>query len=269
MKPNEIIECIGHGISDAFGVNDQFLGMDGSTYRNANIKPEYISTVKVGERFTGANRIVTLEMIMKDIRHSLGIPMYEVNKPWEKYTALRNQIKNKYKFGKKRIDVAVQNTSGPSNAPFLLIEIKLDPNNKKGIIEDLNRLIRLLDMYYYANVTKKLPVYAALAFAIQKEDCDKKGLYTFAKSTIEDIEEHLTSKKMKHTWLKAKVGIIAEHLKVTQPTAEELDHGNGNTENVFAKSGYAFAPAMVLLGFEKDIENTNSLQKRYNDQGFE
>ncbi|WP_148560934.1 hypothetical protein [Magnetospira sp. QH-2] len=69
MNAQEVVNRIGDGVKAALNTNQLFLGVEQFEFENADIHPEYVTTVKVAENLTGPSVVVSLETHMKTLRH--------------------------------------------------------------------------------------------------------------------------------------------------------------------------------------------------------
>ena len=66
------IRCIAAGVAKALQTCRFFLGVETEAFENADIHPEYVTTVEVAKTLTGVDRYVSLETHMKDLRTQAG-----------------------------------------------------------------------------------------------------------------------------------------------------------------------------------------------------
>lgn len=141
MDASEIVRLVGIGIQSAFKANTDFLGMEKGFYENADIKPEYISTVKLAESFVSTFRIVKPETKMRDLRSDASMQIVinhmsngndRLGENRKKGRELAQKLKRDFRFNKEesdqnegqKIDISVCLSDRPS-PPNLLLEIKL------------------------------------------------------------------------------------------------------------------------------------------------
>ena len=67
-----VVERIGKGVREALKTNQLFLGVEQFEFENADIRPEYVTTVKVAEQLTDPEFFVSLEARMKTLRPPCG-----------------------------------------------------------------------------------------------------------------------------------------------------------------------------------------------------
>src|SRR5271170_7198611 len=145
ITAQEVVNAIGNGVLQALNTNQLFLGVEEDAFNNADIHPEYVTTVEVAKQLTAPDRIVSLETHMKVLRRdarSLALSFKDVlNK---QKCADVDDILARYRFGKKdsqRLDVLLRSSS-PDEAPLVIAEAKLGVHNLLGILEDINRVVR-------------------------------------------------------------------------------------------------------------------------------
>lgn len=63
---------ISEGVSEALDTCRFFLGVETEAFENADIHPEYVTTVEVAKKLTGIERYVSLETHMKNLRRQAG-----------------------------------------------------------------------------------------------------------------------------------------------------------------------------------------------------
>lgn len=135
MNAAEVVAKVGNGAIAALDTCERFLGIEAFAYQNANIKPEYITTVKVAEALTDPSRIVEPEALMKDLRrHAASIGRLHNLNSRPVWSRIQAALMN-YVYGKERIDIRVDEASG-NRPPLLLVEAKLGVHNAKGVEKD-------------------------------------------------------------------------------------------------------------------------------------
>lgn len=262
MGENDAIhfaKCIGAGVAEAFRTCRFFLGVETEVFENADIHPEYITTVEVAKKLTGVDRFVSLETHMKDLRHEAGkLARMRSLKKTQSWPAIAG-ILSQFKFGTKdssRIDIVVR-PSSEDQPPLLLAEAKLGVGNVAGIIQDIDRVMRLLVMYHQLDLLDQNPVYGAVLFHSTKQGGDANSAALAAQRLLTTIESYLSSLKVEHPWLKAKAGLLsseATHQPV-QGYWEQYGEGEDDGEMVFAKTSFTFAPGLILLSHRPDVDN--------------
>ncbi len=256
------VRCIGEGVANAFETCRLFLGIETETFENADIHPEYVTTVEVAKKLTGVDRYVSLETHMKHLRHQAcrAARLKNLNKKdfWEEIP----QILKGYRFGKKdsqRIDIVVR-PSDEERPPLLLAEAKLGVGNAQGIIQDVNRVMQLLTMYQRLKLLENQnPIYGAVLFHSAKEGGDDTAANTAAQGLLTIVNAHISSLKKEYQWLYAKAGLLSAQAR-HQPAQgywEQYSDAEGDGELVFAKTSSTFAPGLVLLSNMADAENAN------------
>jgi hypothetical protein len=262
MDAKEITQSIGRGIEAAFKTSKEFRGLE-IVENNTDIKPEYISTVKIGENLTGAYRIVELETKMGKIKRDiLGNTFFNQPKksvkfgsPWEQMEKLRKKLLD-YDLGKKggkKIDVAVRKNE--ESPPFLLVEIKLSSCSIKKLKEDIDRLVMVLSMYFDAGLFSSKNIYGVLAFHFMKEESDESNLSDDACKRFTELNDYLTEKAEAYPWLNYNLGLIKDFSSSEDTTIFEEMDSDGKCHLELDKLGYNFSPAMVLLGNASDIKD--------------
>jgi hypothetical protein len=256
---NHFAKCIGAGVAEAFKTCRFFLGVETEAFENADIHPEYITTVEVAKKLTGIDRFVSLETHMKDLRHEAGklarMRSLKSQKPWQSIADILGQ----YKFGTKdssRLDIVVR-PSSEDQPPFLLAEAKLGVGNVSGIIKDIDRVMRLLVMYQRLDLLDQNPVYGAVLFHSTRQGRDVNSAELAAQPLLATVNSYLLSLKVKHHWLKAKAGLLsaeANH-QPFQGYWEQYGEAEGDGEMVFAKTSFTFAPGLVLMSHRPDVDD--------------
>jgi len=251
-------KCIGEGVAEAFKTCRFFLGVETEAFENADIHPEYVTTVEVAKKLTGIDRYVSLETHMKDLRRQAGklarMRSMRDRESWKTAADILEQ----YKFGAKdsyRIDIVVR-PSADDKPPILLAEAKLGVGNVAGIIKDIDRVMRLLIMYHQLRLLDQNPVYGAVIFHSAREGGENDAAVVAAQGLLRTIDAHLSSLKASHKWLHAKAGLLsaeAYHQPV-QGYWEQYGDGEDEGELVFAKTSFTFAPGLVLLSHMSDVD---------------
>ena len=255
IDAQEIVTSIGMGVADAFATNRLFLGVDVDAFQNADIHPEYVTTVEVAKRLTAPDRQVSLEAHMKELRkqaRSLSWMALGGNK------AVLPGIDSTlapYQFGKKdsqRLDILVR-LADALQPPLLIVEAKLGIRNLPGVIQDIERIVRLLDMYKALGLLDKYTVYGAAVFHSMEAGNDTGAAGAKAQMLLQGVQTHLASVVAARSWLKAKAELL-QHGAITQPVIGYTEHyDDGSSEAVFAKDSFHFAPGLVLLGNANDV----------------
>ena len=247
----EIVDRIGKGVRAALKTNELFLGIEQSETRNADIHPEYITTVKVAEEFIGPSFRVDVEPQMKLIREKARNILRLNNRLNKNIHCL-----DKYTFGKsdgKRLDLLVRSDEfGPP--PILVAEAKLGAKNKAGIIKDINRVFRLLRMHFEVGLLRDDCMYGAVVFHYMENGEDWNGLKKKSCKLLSEIKNHLSGMSENHGWLKCDAGLLPFN-GIQEPIYSYIeDYENGIQQEVFGKDAFAFAPGLVLLGNCDDVD---------------
>lgn len=256
INAQEIVTSIGKGVANAFATNTLFLGFEVGAFHNADIHPEYVTTVEVAKQLTRPDRQVSLETHMKELRkqaRSLACVMTRDGKR-PALTTIESALAP-YRFGKKdsqRLDILVRLTDA-FQPPLLMAEAKLGVRNLSGIIQDVDRIVRLFDMYQALGLLTNHSVYGAVVFHSMEEGNDTGVAGADAQILLQGIRAHLLSMAKTRPWLISKAGLLQEG-KIIQPVTGYIEHYEGRaSEEVFAKDCFYFAPGLVLLGNVADI----------------
>lgn len=255
LNAAEIIKAIGDGVAAALATNKLFLGVEVDAYQNANIHPEYVTTVEVAKKLTAPDRQVSLEAHMKELRKQARFISQFARKGQKPNMAAIDTALVNYKFGKKdseRLDILVR-PSDPLEMPMLFAEAKLGARSFAGITKDVNRVVRLLSMFNDLNLLHSADVYAAVVFHSMDEGHDGGGATVSAQTMVSAVQDYLETITAAKPWLHSKVGLLTQGAQI-QPLVGYVEHYDDETiESVFAKESFAFAPGMVLLGNALDI----------------
>lgn len=251
------VSCIAAGVTEAFQTCRFFLGVETETSENADIHPEYVTTVEVAKKLTGVDRYVSLETHMKDLRAQAGslarLHSTTNRGQWDEIAKLLKE----YRFGRKdscRIDIVVR-PSANDRPPLLLAEAKLGVGNVTGIIKDIERVTRLLTMYHRLRLLERNHVYGAVVFHSAKEGGDKDAAVTAAQKLLSTVDAYLSSLTATYPWLNAKAGLLSSEA-LHQPVQgywEQYGEGEDEGEMTFAKTSFTFTPGLVLLANSEDI----------------
>lgn len=255
MNAQDIVDNIGSGVQAALKTNQLFLGIEQFEFENADIHPEYVTTVKIAENLTGPEVVVSLETHMKMLRRqAIGIIRLNNWRDKDRRAEIEKRI-SRYKFGKKdsqRLDVLVK-PADPLSPPHLMAEAKLGVHNLSGVLEDIDRIVKLLCMYEEAGVLGKHAVYGAVVFHLMQEGVSAKDLQSRAGNFLTGISAHLSDISPKHDWLNSKPGLLTSCQVVEGVSGYQEYHDDNTVEDVFGKDGFAFMPGLVLLGNADDI----------------
>lgn len=257
MNAQEIVDAIGEGVASALATNKLFLGVEVDAFQNADIHPEYVTTVEVAKKLTGMDRQVSLEAHMKELRRQAR------TLAWMKRGGSQADLKviaaklAPYKFGKKdsrRLDVLVRESDSLA-PPLLMVEAKLGVRNLKGVIEDIDRLVRLFDMYDTVGLLKHHTIYGAAVFHSMEEGNDSGAAGVRAQTLLQGIQAHLADTIASRPWLEWSAGLPSAGTLIEPITGYTEHYEDGTTEDVFAKDCFHFAPGIVLLGNAADVRN--------------
>ena len=245
MNAQYIVDKVGKGVTDALKTNQSFLGIEQFYSENANIRPEYVMTVKIAEKLTAADFIVILEAPMKELKWQSS---------W--LDKAKNKDNKNFKYEKEnseRLDILVRS---PDNfhPPHLMAEIKLGTRNLVGVTKDIDRICELLSMYESFGAFENHDIYGAVIFHAMKEKVGEADLKNTMDDFITKIEKHCETLKNKHMWLKYKAGLLSNFKIIEGASGSQVCYDNGAVENVLDKVGFAFMPGLVLLGNADDVE---------------
>ena len=263
VKAEDIVVKIGTGIQRARETNERFLGVEAGTFENADIHPEYVTTVKVGEALVSPEYVVTLEARMSQLRPlALNIAMRKWRGNNEKRKELKSKLEN-YVFGDKdgqRLDVLVRPAENYEH-PILMAEAKLGIGNPGGIRNDVDRIVKLFDMFKDVDALS-YKTYGAVVFHHMVVDTeDSQGNVVHASTApqarlLKAIKDHLKNIKKDRPWLKAKADML-KWAEVIEPAGVDFTgHEDGEPEPIFAKHGFRFTPGLILLGTASDVTKT-------------
>lgn len=253
----EIVDAIGNGVASALETNKLFLGVEVDAFQNADIYAEYVTTVEVAKKLTDVDRQVSLETHMKELRRQAR------TQAWMKLGGSQADLKvvaaklAPYKFGKKdsrRLDILVRQADSLM-PPLLMVEAKLGVRNLKGVIEDVDRLVRLFDMYDAVGLLKDHTIYGAAVFHSMEEGNDTGAAGVRAQSLLHGIQAHLVTVTASRPWLEWSAGLPSTGTVIEPMTGYTEHYEDGTTEDVFAKDCFHFAPGLVLLGNATDVAN--------------
>jgi len=253
------IDRIGMGVAEAFATCKFFLGLETEAFENADIHPEYVTTVEVAKKLTDWDRYVSLETHMKDLRGQAGrlARMRSIGNPqaWKMITDTLGQ----YKFGVKdswRIDIMVR-PSDEQKPPLLLAEAKLGVGKVRGIIQDIDRIMQLLRMYHQLKLLDDHPVYGAVLFHSFMEGGDAQAADRAAQRLLDEVNKYLSLLTSENNWLHAKAGLLSTHAlhQPVQGYCEKYSEEDGSDEYVFAKKSFTFAPGVVFFSHRSDVDD--------------
>jgi hypothetical protein len=252
MHAAEVVLKVGNGVVAALDTCERFLGIEAFAYQNADIKPEYITTLKVAEALTDPSRVVKPEASMKELRrHAAAIGrLHGLNSrpTWSRI----QEVLDEHIYGKERIDVRVDEASG-DGPPLLLVEAKLGVRNIKGVQKDIDRLVKLFDLYEGAGALNKHVMYGAVVFHAMQEQGTEDTLTDLSRNMFEHINKHLAAGRKARPKLYFQAGQLSATLRVEGISGDTEIHGDGTVEPVFGKHGYAFQAGLVLIGNAPDV----------------
>ncbi|MBX6382443.1 MAG: hypothetical protein IRZ07_05630 [Microbispora sp.] len=257
INAQEIVQAIGEGVAEALRTNRLFLGVEEDAFRNADIHPEYVTTVEVAKKLTGPDRIVSLETHMKELRrHARWLALVHAKSDKAALPRINGTLAG-YRFGKKdsqRIDILVRSSDNES-APLLVAEAKLGVQNLPGVLRDIDRIARLLSMYSDLNLLGRQDIYGAVLFHLMEEGEDVDAHTQKAQNLLTGIDAHLNSLRSTKTWMNARAGLLTHGAKTQPATGYRETHDDGTEESVFAKESFTFAPGLILLGNAADVNS--------------
>ncbi len=256
MNAQEVVDTIGAGVAAALATNQLFLGVEVDAFQNADIHPEYVTTVEVAKQLTGQDRQVSLEAHMKELRWQARTLSWMALGGKKSDLASVNAKLAPFKFGTKdsrRLDILVRQ-SDALQPPLLMVEAKLGVRNLPGVIQDIDRVVRLFDMYDAVGLLKGHHIYGAVVFHSMEEGNDTGVAGVRALSLLQGVRSHLNTVRAPRPWLKANAGLPRSGT-VIQPVVGYTEHYvDGTTDDVFAKDCFHFAPGLVLLGNAADVD---------------
>ena len=244
---------IGQGVRNALHTCERFLGLDRIQEQNADIHTEYIVTVKVAEKFASADTVVKLENQMKELKsRAKSFARHRNMDDWSKGSDIMECIEDNYKFGEidtQRLDISVA-PHDSSRPPYLMVEVKLGANKKAGILEDMRRIVKLLEMFQFSGALDEYIVYGAVVFHIFYENVNQEGLTTKSQKLLTDIESLAIQKVGNNALLKYRIERLdkfgVEHIEVRDTECNP-------DEPPDYKNDFAFTPCLVLFGNAADI----------------
>ncbi len=259
INAQEIVQAIGNGVAQALSTNQLFLGVEEDASKNADIHPEYVITVEVAKKLTAPDRIVSLETHMKELRrHARGLAWVRSGRAKTALPEL-DSVLARYRFGKKdsqRIDILVR-PSDSQCPPLLIAEAKLGVGNLPGVIQDIERVVRLLTMYSDVGLLGSHDIYGAVLFHFMEEGNDSGVPNQQASNLLMGIDTHLQSLKLTKPWLNAQAKLLTQGATIQPVTGYRETYDDGHEEDVFAKESFTFAPGLVLLGNAADVNTAN------------
>lgn len=259
VSAKEIVCSIGAGVKSALRASELFLGIERIDYEFPEIRPEYLATVKIAENLTGPSVFVTIEAHLKHLRrHAIGLSRLRNLTNRDTLKSVEERLKS-YKFGKKdseRLDILVQ-MSDDLHPPVLFVEVKLSIKSFNGLKKDVDRVLRLLEMYMDSGLLNGDCIYGAVVFHATQQGAGIDELNTKAKRYLDRIDQYCKSKATQFSWLHYKTGLLSFSQVEDPIRVEEIIHDEKTIEKVFARDKFAFAPGLVLMGNAPDIEGVN------------
>lgn len=257
LAPQDIVTLIGKGVNKAFETSIKFLGVEIDRFNNTDIHPEYLTTVEVAKSLISGDRHVSLETHMKELR-TRARQLASMNKAntGAKLSSIDVTLAG-YRFGKadsQRLDILVR-LAEEDRPPLLMVEAKLGDGKLPGIIQDIDRILRLFDMYESLGLLTDHKVYGAVVFHSMEEDNTSGATTVAAQSLLAAVNAYLALPSITtgRSWLHTKAGLLQTD-SVLQPAVGYVeDYDEEHSETVFAKKSFYFAPGLILLGNDADI----------------
>lgn len=255
MNAQDVVDAIGEGVAGALATNRLFLGIEVDAFQNADIHPEYVTTVEVAKRLTGPEREVSLEAHMKELRRQARMVSW-IRAGRKSADLARIDAKlAAFKFGKRdsqRLDILVRG-SDALKPPLLMVEAKLGIRNLGGVILDIDRLVRLVDMYKAVDLLAGHMIYGGAVFHSMEEGNDTGMAGERAQALLQGVQTHLAQVKAYRPWLNAEAGVPRRGTVTQAVTGYTEQYDDGTSEDVFAKDCFHLAPGLVLLGNANDV----------------
>lgn len=256
MNAQDVVDKIGRGVGNALKTSQLFLGVEQIEFENANIHPEYLTTVKVAESLTGPSVVVSLETHMKHIRdNALAICRLRNWKSQIRVSQIAAELKE-YRFGKKdseRLDILVR-PSDDLLPPHLFVEAKLGMRDVGAVKTDVHRILKLLCMYENTGEFQKDAIYGAVVFHLMKEGADAIELQTKANEFLAELQAYFLTLQAKLSWLRWRCELISSWQIAEEVAGYREVHPDGSIEAVFGKDKFSFAPGLMLFGAADDID---------------
>lgn len=225
-------------------------------FKNADIRPEYVITVEVAKQLIGPDRQVKLEVQMKELRsQARGLSR---SRQWRQNVTFAsiNKALEQYKFGRKdsqRLDIVVLREES-FKPPFLLVEIKLGIKNLHGIKKDINRIVRLFEMYKELKLLE-FTIYGAVVFLVMEEDNGTGVAGRKTQKLLCNMKKYLQSVQLDQDRLYINQGLLKNGTIIRQVTGYTEHYNDMASEEILAKKPFYFAPVLLLLGNAKDVES--------------
>ena len=260
MDANNIVMDIGKGYLMALEANKYLLGFEKYQITNADIRPEYVATVNIGRALVKPDASVTLEAQMRCVRNrALAVAKmnYAKHKNLSSWVAVQRIRYNFYHILSKRVDILVTPSTGFE--PHLMVEIKLGIKNSDGVCNDIDRIVRLLNLFQISGRAYNHKIYGAVTFHIMQEGVDECDVEVKLEKIVSKIKDCIMSLRKKHSWLKCKFGRIDNAYILGKARTCLEDYGIGKIEEVMAADKYIFEPIIILLGSTNDIESAGGI----------
>ncbi|MFT8371236.1 MAG: hypothetical protein ABF990_14410 [Acetobacter sp.] len=261
LAPQEIVSLIGQGVKNAFKTSIQFLGIEIDRFNNTDIHPEYLTTVEVAKSLISGDRHVSLETHMKELRtRARQLASMDRTRTGATLSSIDATLAG-YRFGKadsQRLDILVR-LAEEDRPPLLMVEAKLGDGKLPGIIQDIDRILRLFDMYDSLGLLTNYKVYGAAVFHSMEEGNASATTTVAAQTLLTAVNAYLAlpSVASGRSWLHTKAGLL-QSCAVSQPvTGYVEDYDDGQSETIFAKKSFRFAPGLILLGNDPTIRHVS------------
>jgi hypothetical protein len=256
MDAQEIAKAIGEGVAKALSTNQFFLGIEEDAFKNADIHPEYVTTVEVAKKLTAPDRVVSLETHMKELRQHARSLAWMRNRNEVALAGIDSTL-SRYRFGKKdsqRLDILVRR-SDTLEPPLLIAEAKLGIDNLSGVIQDIDRVVRLFTMYNDLQLLNGHNIYGAVLFHFMEEGNDTGALNPKGQKLLAGINAHLDILRQTKPWLNCRAGMLTHGATIQPVTGYREVYDDGYEEDVFAKHSFTFLPGLVLLSNATDVNS--------------
>lgn len=252
MDANEIVKRISTGVLNALNVKRLLFGIEADSISNPELRPEYITTIEVAKSLTGIDHDVSVEAFMRDLRKN-ALMFAILN---DQSADARRKLRDDYRFGKKdskRLDVLVM-PDGASGLPLLMVEAKLSVSNLSGIKKDVDRLIRIFDMFNDAGALKPgKTLYAAAVFHEWIEGNDGGSASKTGARTVADMQSYLCTVRSGRPWLHTNVGLLETKALVLPAVTHREVYPDDTCEEVLTRKSLTFLPGLVLMGISPDV----------------
>ncbi|QWT19514.1 hypothetical protein KPL74_17420 [Bacillus sp. NP157] len=254
MDAKEITRRICAGVLNALDTKRLLFGIEGDSTNNPELRPEYITTIEVAKSLTDIDHDVCVEAPMKDLRAIALIFSMLNEQPGE----VREEIRAKYLFGKKdskRLDVLVM-PGGVTGLPLLMVEAKLSVGNFSGIKKDIDRLIRIFDMFSEVGAFKPgRTLYAAAVFHEWIEGSDGGRASEAGARTVADIKSYLCTVQHGRPWLYTNAALLDTAALIVPAVTYVESYPDDTYEEVLTRKSLTFLPGLVLMGISPDVSD--------------